>query len=126
MLLLTRKGGQEIVINGRIRVTILAVGGDRTGLLYAAMPSFESLRDERHLGLAARHRDLFGPGAPVLNTYAEGVYDGLRLVAALAEEGSLRPELLAPAAARAIGRSGGGAARVHLARADGLGFHVVA
>ncbi len=105
---------------------LLAVGGDRTGLLYAAMPSFESLRDERHLGLAARHRDLFGPGAPVLNTYAEGVYDGIRLVAALADVDGLHPGLLGPAVARTLGRSDGASARVHLARADGLGFDVVA
>jgi ABC-type branched-subunit amino acid transport system substrate-binding protein len=105
---------------------LLAVGGDRTGLLYAAMPSFESLTDDRHLGLAERHRDLFGPLAPVLNTYAEGVYDGLRLVAALADEGSLRAGLLGPAVARAVGRSAGGSPRVHLARANGLGFDVVA
>jgi urea transport system substrate-binding protein len=105
---------------------LLAVGGDRTGLLYAAMPSFESLGDERHLALAERHRDLFGPLAPVLNTYAEGVYDGVRLVAALADEGSLRPGLLAPAVARSLGRTGAHGQRVHLARADGLGFDVVA
>jgi ABC-type branched-subunit amino acid transport system substrate-binding protein len=105
---------------------LLAVGGDRTGLLYAAMPSFESLSDDRHLGLAERHRDLFGPRAPVLDAYAEGVYDGIRLVAALAGEGSLRPRLLGPAVARAVVRSGGASPRVHLARADGLGFDIVA
>ena len=90
------------------------------------MPSFESLADERHLALAERHRNLFGPLAPVLNTYAEGVYDGVRLVAALADEGSLRPGLLAPAVARSLGRTGAHGQRVHLARADGLGFDVVA
>lgn len=102
---------------------LLAVDGDRTGMLYAAMSSFESLAEERHVGLAERHRALLGPQAPVLDTYAEGVYDGIRLVAALSAEGSLRPELLAAGVARALDRGRGA---VHLARADGLGFDVVA
>ncbi len=101
---------------------LLAVDGDRTGMLYAAMSSFESLTDDRHVGLAERHRAVFGPLAPVLNSYAEGVYDGVQLVAALAAEGSLAPELLA----RAAGRIGTGDGGIHLARADGLGFDVVA
>ena len=105
---------------------LLAVDGDRTGTLYAAMSSFESLTDDRHLGLAQRHRELFGAQAPVLNTYAEGVYDGVRLVAALADEGSLRADLVGPAAARTAGRAGATNGRVHLARAEGLSFAVVA
>jgi ABC-type branched-subunit amino acid transport system substrate-binding protein len=101
---------------------LLAGGGDSTGMLYAVMPSFASLTDERHLGLVARHASVLGPGAPILNAYAEGVYDGLRLVTRLAARGRLRPESLGGGA-----RTAGPARspRVHLARADGLDLDVV-
>jgi urea transport system substrate-binding protein len=101
---------------------LLAGGGDATGRLYAVMPSFASLTDERHLGLAARHASVLGPSAPVLNNYAEGVYDGVRLVTRLAASGRLRPELLEEGAA-AFRRAR--TPRVHLARADGLDLAVV-
>lgn len=102
---------------------LLACDGDRTGLLYAAMPSFASLADERYQSLAERYFSLFGPQAPLLDTYAAGVYDGLHLLASLANESRLRPDrtLAASAGRRAGGRPGG----VHLARADGLDFSVV-
>ena len=60
---------------------LLAGDGERTGTLFAAMSSFVSMTDERHLRLAERHASLLGPQAPVLDSYAEGVYDGLHLVA---------------------------------------------
>ena len=103
---------------------LLACDGDRTGTLYAAMTSFTSLTDDRRLGLSARHEALFGPEGPVLDTYAEGVYDGLHLVGALAREGVLRADLLGVGVARALARTGPDG--VHLARADGLGFDIVA
>lgn len=102
---------------------LLASDGDRTGTLYAAMSSFATLADDRHLSLVERYEALMGPQAPVLETYAEGVYDGLHLVATLAAGGSLRPELVASAAARTPGAWQ--ANRVHLARADGLEFAIV-
>ena len=104
---------------------LLACDGDRTGTLYAAMSSFASLTDDRHLALAARHRALLGPEAPVLDGYAAGVYDGLHLVASLAEQQLLRPDLLAPTVRRVLARDAAWGA-VHLARADGLSFQVVA
>jgi ABC-type branched-subunit amino acid transport system substrate-binding protein len=85
---------------------LMAAGGDDSGLLYASMSSFATLDDDRRLDLLERHRALFGPEAPVLDTYAEGVYDGVRLVAQLAPAAPTRPE-------------------VHLAVADGLEFAVV-
>jgi hypothetical protein len=70
----------------------------------------------------ARHASVLGPGAPILNAYAEGVYDGLRLVTRLAARGRLRPESLGGGARQAgPARS----PRVHLARADGLDLDVV-
>lgn len=109
---------------------LMASGGDDTGLLYASMSSFASLQDDWRLALEERHRSVLGPQAPVLDTYAEGVYDGVHLVAALAAEGSLSVDRLGPATRRLLGSSGlaGVSARpgVHLARAAGLGFEVVA
>lgn len=105
---------------------LLACDGDRTGTLYAAMSSFASLTDDRRLALAARHRALLGPESPVLDSYAEGVYDGLHLVASLAEQCRLRPDLVGPAVRRALARDPGTWGEVHLARADGLSFDVVA
>jgi ABC-type branched-subunit amino acid transport system substrate-binding protein len=102
---------------------LLAGGGDRTGTLYAAMSSFVTMTDERHLGLAERYAAVLGPQAPVLDSYAEGVYDGLHLVASMAASGSLRPERLARATAAAVDVRR--TRRVHLARADGLDLTVV-
>jgi urea transport system substrate-binding protein len=102
---------------------LLAGDGERTGTLFAAMSSFVSMTDERHLRLAERHASLLGPQAPVLDSYAEGVYDGLHLVARLAAAGTLHPEGLASAAARVL--DGDRTRRVHLARAEGLGLTVV-
>lgn len=102
---------------------LLALGGDDTGTLYAAMRSFSSLCDERRLALHERHATLFGPRAPVVDTYAEGVYDGMHLMSSLATEGTLTPDLLAPAIERHL--EGGRHERIHLARAVGLDFEVV-
>jgi urea transport system substrate-binding protein len=102
---------------------LLAGDGERTGTLYAAMSSFASMTDERHLRLAERYSSLLGPQAPVLDTYAEGVYDGLHLVARLAEEGALRSAGLVSATGRALDVHR--TSRVHLARAEGLAFSVV-
>ncbi len=102
---------------------LLAGDGERAGTFYSAMSSFASMTDERHLMLAERHAAVLGPRAPVLDSYAEGVYDGLHLVARLAQAGALRPAGLAAAAAGAVDvrrtRS------VHLARAEGLDLTVV-
>jgi urea transport system substrate-binding protein len=102
---------------------LLAVDGERTGTLFAAMSSFASMTDERHLRLAERHASVLGPRAPVLDSYAEGVYDGLHLVARLAADGVLRAPGLASAVARVadVRRT----RAVHLARADGLDLAVV-
>lgn len=102
---------------------LLASGGDQTGMMYAAMQSFTTLQDDRRLSLEERYDHLFGPEAPVLDTYAEGVYDGVHLAVALAQERSLTPEQIAPAAARI--RGGLRSLPVHLGQADGLQFRIV-
>jgi ABC-type branched-subunit amino acid transport system substrate-binding protein len=89
---------------------LYALGGDATGELFACMPSFAAAgdgADEHQLALQERHARRSGPGAPVVCAYARGVYDGVRVAAALAGD---RP----PGSARSTPR---------LARADGLAFH---
>ena len=101
---------------------LMATGGDHSGLLYAAMSSFTTLADDGRLDLLERHRALLGPQAPVLDAYAEGVYDGVRLVTLMAQADALTPGRIAAAA----GRFSPGVRRdVHLALADGLDFAVI-
>ncbi|GAA1382377.1 substrate-binding domain-containing protein [Kitasatospora putterlickiae] len=119
--------------------SLLAYGGDATGTLYSAMPSFASLAEERRVRLAEQHRAVFGPHAPVLDAYAVGLYDGLHLLAALAARGELVADGGLERAAARLLRGDGAAVRrawaraplgpapdgVHLARAEGLGFTVL-
>ncbi len=48
MLVLTRKIGEEIVIDGSIRVTITAIKGDRVRIGIAAPPEVRVDREEVH------------------------------------------------------------------------------
>nr|WP_275585931.1 ABC transporter substrate-binding protein [Geodermatophilus sabuli] len=94
---------------------LYAIGGDRTGELFASMPSFAALdgaADESQLALQERHARRAGPTAPVVCAYARGVYDGVRLAATLTGPG--RGRVARPAAQPP-----------RLARADGLAFHEV-
>ena len=101
---------------------LMAAGGDRTGLLYASMSSFATLDDDRRLDLSERHRAVLGPDAPVLDAYAQGVYDGVRLVTLLAEDRAASPPRMTAGAQRLAPTTRRGA---HLAIADGLEFTVV-
>ncbi|HEY0506675.1 MAG TPA: ABC transporter substrate-binding protein [Blastococcus sp.] len=85
---------------------LYALGGDATGELFACMPSFAAAddgADESQLALQERHARRSGPGAPVVCAYARGIYDGVRLAAALAGGRSLRSRRSAPLLARADG-----------------------
>ena len=48
MLVLTRKSGQEIVIDGQIRITILSVSGDRVRVGITAPAAVRVDREEVH------------------------------------------------------------------------------
>jgi carbon storage regulator len=48
MLVLTRKAGQEIVIDGGIRITIVAVKGERVRVGVTAPPEVRVDREEVH------------------------------------------------------------------------------
>jgi urea transport system substrate-binding protein len=92
---------------------LYALGGDRTGGLFACMPSFAAADDDADEGqraLEERHARRSGPGAPVVCAYARGVYDGVRLAVAMAGGRTVRA----------------GRPRVRLARADGLTFRELA
>jgi ABC-type branched-subunit amino acid transport system substrate-binding protein len=115
---------------------LLAFGGDDTGGLYATMHSFTTLGTERHRELMERYRSLFGADAPVFDSYAEGCYDGVHLIAALDAAGRLKVDDLAESALGLLAAvpssewdtSPLGPRRdaVHLAAAQGLEFAVVA
>jgi urea transport system substrate-binding protein len=93
---------------------LYALGGDSTGALFACMPSFAAADDgvdEGQLALQERHTLRSGPDAPVVCAYARGVYDGVRVAAALAD--GRRP--------RRPGRR-----PPRLAQADGLAFRELA
>ncbi|MES9601808.1 ABC transporter substrate-binding protein [Actinomadura sp. NPDC000929] len=117
---------------------LLATGGDDTGELYSAMRSFAGQGDERQLALAERYRTVFGEAAPVLDAYAEGCYDGVHLLAALAAAGMLTARQGRSASARLLAGADPVARRAwsaaplgpprpegYLARADGLDLTVV-
>jgi carbon storage regulator len=57
MLVLTRRPGEEIVIDGKIRITIVSVKGDRIRLGILAPPSVAVDRKEVH----ERRRQLLDP-----------------------------------------------------------------
>lgn len=48
MLVLTRRPGEEIVIDGRIRLTVVSVKGDRIRIGFEAPPSVVVDRQEIH------------------------------------------------------------------------------
>ncbi|MFE2727591.1 substrate-binding domain-containing protein [Kitasatospora sp. NPDC059327] len=118
--------------------SLLAYGGDDTGTLYAAMPSFASLGEDRRQRLTERHRAVLGPHAPVLDAYAAGLYDGIHLLAALSWRRPPSPHGLARAAGRLLRADDVTARRAwaraplgpprehaHLARVEGLDFTVI-
>lgn len=115
---------------------LIGAGGDGTGELYAAMGWFAAVATEPSLDFGARYAARFGLHAPALNGHSEGSYDGVRLLAALAERaGTLAVPALDAVADGTVTAGGRGrfALRgrhadqpVYLARADGLDFDVLA
>jgi urea transport system substrate-binding protein len=116
--------------------TLLAIGSENAHEIYAAAGFFEALITPAALDFAARYARRFGPTAPVLNSPGESCYEGLVLFGRLAlRAGSLHPADLADAAPSLAYDSPRGRVRmegnhllqrVHLARADGLRFEVLA
>jgi urea transport system substrate-binding protein len=69
--------------------SLLAAGGDTSGLLYSAMPSFIRQDDDRHQNLLEHYLDRFGVSAPLPASYAQGCYDGVVLLTELRLSGLL-------------------------------------
>ncbi|MEU8117967.1 substrate-binding domain-containing protein [Spirillospora sp. NPDC049024] len=135
----SRLSARVVRLSGALEENVLlASGGDDTGELYSAMRSFAGQGDERQIALAERYRSAFGEVAPVLDVYAEGCYDGVHLLAALAAAGMLGVRNGRAASARLlagadpVARHAWAAAPLgpprperYLARADGLDLTVV-
>jgi urea transport system substrate-binding protein len=65
--------------------TLLASGAEGTRGICAAAAYFESLVTRESLDFGARYARRFGPDAPTLNSPAESCYEGILLLAALAQ-----------------------------------------
>ncbi|MBC7723990.1 MAG: ABC transporter substrate-binding protein [Burkholderiaceae bacterium] len=68
---------------------LVSAGGDSSGFLFAAMPSFILQADDRHLRLLEAYTARFGARAPLPGSFAEGCYDGVNILAALLASGLL-------------------------------------
>ena len=86
---------------------LLAAGGDSTGTLYSAMPSFIRQNDERHQSLLGLYLDRFGMSAPLPASYAQGCYDGIVLLTELWTSGLLETTTPALAARRLASKTSG-------------------
>ncbi|GAA1331649.1 substrate-binding domain-containing protein [Pseudonocardia xinjiangensis] len=115
---------------------VFATGAAATHDLYAASGYFEALPTSSGLDFSRRYAARFGVQAPVPGSLGESCYEGVTLLARMAERaGSLGSDELAAAAETLAYDSPRGSVRmagnhllqsVYLARADGLGLDVVA
>jgi urea transport system substrate-binding protein len=110
---------------------LVAAGGDDTGQLFAAMPSFILQSDDRHDRLLEAYVARFGLQAPAPGSYAEGCYDGVHLIATLCLSGLLASRSAATAAEWLLADGGaasvamGGRKSMSMARANGTDLEVV-
>ncbi|HZU56008.1 MAG TPA: substrate-binding domain-containing protein [Actinocrinis sp.] len=115
---------------------LLATGAEGTANLWAAAGYFETLATAESMDFGGRYAARFGAHAPVLSSLGESCYEGVRLLAALAERAGTLD-------VRALMRTGEGvqyegprgplalrgnhvAQRIYLARADAFDFDIVA
>ncbi|MEO6944270.1 MAG: ABC transporter substrate-binding protein [Lacisediminihabitans sp.] len=115
---------------------LLAIDGDTSGNLFAAMPGFVLGDDDRHLQLLEAYQSRFGALAPLPGSYSEGSYDGVHLLTALHMGGQLASgplsrvasRLLMSPAQRGVWASaplGGPPRSLSLGRANGLDLEVI-
>ncbi len=81
---------------------LVAVGGDTSGELYSAMPTFLLQDDDRHRRLLESYVARFGLRAPLPGSYAEGCYDGVHLLAAVCSSDLLATHTAARVAERLL------------------------
>lgn len=114
---------------------LLATGAGNTRGLSAAAGYFESLVSEESLAFESRYVRLFGPDAPTLTSLGESCYEGIKLLASLAEAaGSIDVRSICAAADSTSYEGPRGTLhlrdrhvdqRIYLADADSMEFDVV-
>lgn len=105
--------------------TLYAIGGDRTGNLYASMHSFDSLKTAARQELNDRYHSAYGQAAPALNAWAEHCYDSVHLLAEYDRRGLLSTAFTDRWDGPAVSESLHPHYRQHLAVAEGLSFNVL-
>lgn len=115
---------------------LLASGAGATENLYVSASYFRSLRTTEAMDLVSAYTRLHGPSAPPLNNMAESCYEGIRFLAdAVARTRSTKAERILANTARAsyagprgtVNFNEGKALQpIHLAKASGLDFDIVA
>ncbi len=117
--------------------TLLASGADCTRGITTAAGYFETLATPESLEFGLRYAQRFGPEAPALNSLGESCYEGVLLLAALAEEAGSADVRAVSAVTGAVSYAGPRGElrlrddrhveqRIYLAQADGLRFDVLA
>ncbi|MFF4835938.1 substrate-binding domain-containing protein [Streptomyces sp. NPDC001315] len=115
---------------------LLATGAESTDGLWATAGYFETLATAESLDFGGRYAARFGTEAPVVGSLGESCFEGLRLLAALAEEARSLDVRAMCAAGDTVSYEGPRGAlrlrgnhldqRLYLARADAFAFDIVA
>ncbi len=66
--------------------TLAGIGADNANRLYSSAGYFSSIESDAAKAFAASYEEKFGTDAPALNTLGESAYDGVTLLAALANK----------------------------------------
>lgn len=114
---------------------LLATGAEATDGLWATAGFFETLATAESLDFSARYAARFGVEAPVVGSLGESCFEGVRLLAALAERARSLDVKTMCAVSETVSYEGPRGAlrlrgnqltqRLYLARADAFDFHVV-
>ncbi|MEM7523864.1 MAG: substrate-binding domain-containing protein [Pseudomonadota bacterium] len=118
---------------------LLACGEENVRRLYSSSSYFSALETPANRAFKERYHSLHGDLAPMLNSIGQSLYEGVQFLGGLmssrpdnwlAPEGALDPPVVYESVRRVEGeglRTGQGAAPpIYLARAEGLGFEIVA
>jgi hypothetical protein len=107
---------------------LLAMGADCTDGLYATAGYFASLANDRNGAFKERYWSRFGERAAPLNALGQSTYEGVAFLRGLLDTGGRRRGEIAFDSVRATRwRSNADKSTpIYLARAEGLGFNVVA
>ena len=115
--------------------TLAGIGAESSANLYSSAGYFASIDTPAANAFAGAYAAAFGADAPLLNTLGESCYEGIKLLAALAERaGSLAPSEMDAAAdgtsyegprGRATMQDRHVSQDIYLAEADGAAFRVI-